>query len=164
MNNLEQDYSRYSSKKQMPRYQYHYRKFHESKHIIIKYYHAAMFRYHRKRYVCSFPLNISIDGGLFINHPYCITLNPDAVLGKRVSLHSGVTIGQENRGRRKGTPIIGNDVCICTNAVIVGKIRIGNDVLIAPNAYVNCDIPDHSIVIGNPCVIKHRENATEGYI
>ncbi len=22
------------------------------------------------------------------------------------------------------------------------------------NVYVNCDIPDHSIVIGNPCIIK----------
>lgn len=32
------------------------------------------------------------------------------------------------------------------------------------NVYVNCDIPDHSIVIGNPCIIKHRENATEGYV
>lgn len=42
--------------------------------------------------------------------------------------------------------------------------NIGNDVLIAPNAFVNCDIPDHSIVFGNPCIIKPKNNATEGYI
>lgn len=36
--------------------------------------------------------------------------------------------------------------------------------MIAPNAFVNCDIPSHSIVFGNPCVIVHRDNATEEYI
>ena len=36
--------------------------------------------------------------------------------------------------------------------------------MIAPNSYVNCDVPSLSIAISNPCIIKHRENATEGYI
>lgn len=48
------------------------------------------------------------------------------------------------------------------NAAIVGGITIGDDVLIAPNSFVNCDVPSHSI--GNPCIIKSRENATEGYV
>lgn len=65
---------------------------------------------------------------------------------------------------RQGTPVIGNEVWIGINATIVGKINIMDDVLIAPNRYVNCDVPSHSIVFGNPCIIKHRENATEGYI
>jgi len=65
---------------------------------------------------------------------------------------------------RKGAPTIGNEVWIGVNATIVGKISIGNDVLIAPNTYVNCDIPSHSIVFGNPCIIKHNDRATEGYI
>lgn len=47
---------------------------------------------------------------------------------------------------------------------IVGKIKIGNDVLIAPNSFVNVDVPDHSIVIGNPCIIKHKIDATKDYI
>lgn len=67
-------------------------------------------------------------------------------------------------GGRQGAPVIGNEVWIGINAIIVGKITIGDDVLIAPNSYVNCDVPSHSIAIGNPCIIKHRENATEGYI
>lgn len=64
-------------------------------------------------------------------------------------------------GGRQEVPAIGNDVWIGINAIIVGKITIGDDVLIAPNSYVNCDVPSHSIVFGNPCIIKHRENATE---
>lgn len=71
---------------------------------------------------------------------------------------------KKNRGQRKGTPVIGNNVWIGVNATIVGAIKVGNDVLIAPNTYVNCDIPDHSVVFGNPCIIKHRDNATEEYI
>ena len=75
-----------------------------------------------------------------------------------------MTIGQENRGARKGAPVIGDNVWIGANAVIVGKIEIGNNVLIAPNAYINSDVPDDSIVIGNPAKIIHNEKATEGYI
>lgn len=67
-------------------------------------------------------------------------------------------------GGRQGAPVIGNEVWIGINAAIVGKVTIGDDVLIAPNSYVNCDVPSNSIVFGNPCIIKHKENATEGYI
>lgn len=65
---------------------------------------------------------------------------------------------------KRGGSQIGNCVWIGPNAVIVGKIKIGNNVLIAANSYVNFDVPDNSIVIGNPGKIIHRENATEGYI
>ena len=67
-------------------------------------------------------------------------------------------------GGRQGVPVIGNDVWIGINPIVVGKITIGDDVMIAPNSYVNCDVPSHSIVFGNPCIIKHRENAAEVYI
>ena len=55
-------------------------------------------------------------------------------------------------------------MCIRTNSTVVGKIKIGNDVLIAPNTFVNFDVPDHSIVIGNPARVIHRDNATFGHI
>lgn len=43
-------------------------------------------------------------------------------------------------------------------------MKIGDDVMIAPNTFVNSDIPSHSIVIGNPCKVISRENATKEYI
>lgn len=85
-------------------------------------------------------------------------------MGENINIATGVTIGQENRGARAGTPTIGNNCWIGTNAVIVGNIKIGTDVLIAPLNFVNFDVPDHSIVIGNPAKVIHRENATERYI
>jgi serine O-acetyltransferase len=48
--------------------------------------------------------------------------------------------------------------------VVVGNIKIGNNVLIAPNSYVNFDVPDNSIVIGNPGKIIPHENPTKDYI
>lgn len=108
--------------------------------------------------------HVKCGPGLYIGHPFGITINPNVVIGEKVSLSKGVTIGQENRGKRKGTPVIGNMVWIGVNATIVGNVKIGDDVMICPNTFVNCDVPDHSIVLGNPCIIKHRENATEGYL
>lgn len=105
-----------------------------------------------------------IGDGLYLGHAHNINVHPQAVIGKNVNLNKGCTIGRENRGKRNGAPILGNDVWVGSNAMVVGAIHVGNDVLIAPNAYVNFDVPDHSVVIGNPAVIKHRENATEGYI
>lgn len=110
------------------------------------------------------PTKANIGKGLFIAHFGSIIVNPDAVLGCNVNIAPGVIIGKTNRGENKGVPMIGNNVWIGANAVIVGNITIGEDVMIAPNAYVNMDVPAHSIVLGNPAVIHARENATEGYI
>lgn len=105
-----------------------------------------------------------IGEGLYIGHSGSIVINPNAKIGSNCNIAIGVTIGQENRGERKGAPTIGNRVWIGTNAVVVGKITIGDNVLIAPNAYVNFDVPSNSIVIGNPGkIIENRPNATEGY-
>lgn len=105
-----------------------------------------------------------LGGGIYLGHAYGITINPNAIIGKNCNIHKGVTIGQESRGKRKGTPAIGNRVWIGVGAVIVGNIRIGDDVMIAPNSFVNIDIPSHSIVFGNPCIVKPKNPATQDYI
>lgn len=110
------------------------------------------------------PVGTKIGVGFYIGHLGRIIINEDAVIGKNVNIATGVTIGQENRGARKGCPTIKDNCWIGTNSVIVGNITIGTDVLIAPLTYVNFDVPDHSIVVGNPGRIISRENATEGYI
>ena len=51
------------------------------------------------------------------------------------------------------------------NSMIIGGCHIGNHVLIAPEAFVNFDVPDNSIVIGNPGkVISREESPTNKYI
>jgi len=105
-----------------------------------------------------------IGPGVYFGHPFAISINPRVKLGRNINIHKGVTIGQENRGPRKGVPTIGDDVWMGINCAIVGNITVGNDVLIAPGSFVNKDIPSHSVVVGNPCQIHHKDQATEGYI
>ena len=112
----------------------------------------------------SFECNASFGEGIIIGHWGKIVINRDAKFGGRIFITHGVTVGRDIRGKRAGSPEFGDCVCIRTNSTVVGAIRIGNDVLIAPNTFVNFDVPDHSIVIGNPATIHYRENATEGHI
>ena len=110
------------------------------------------------------PYTTTIGKNFCIGHLGSVIINPKTTIGDNVCVYTGVTIGQENRGERQGCPTIGNNVWIGTNAVIVGKINIGDDVMIAPNSFVNFDVPSHSIVVGNPATIHHKDKATEGYL
>ena len=141
-----------------------YRRYFATKWALNRFIIKALFRIVSKRRGIEIALKNQIGAGLYLGHVYNITINPDVKIGNNCNLHKGIVIGQENRGARKGVPTIGNSVWIGINAAIVGNITIGDDVLIAPNSYVNRDIPSHSIVFGNPCIIKNRDNATEGYI
>jgi serine O-acetyltransferase len=116
------------------------------------------------KYGFQIPCATKIGKGLYIGHFGNIVINGRVEIGKYCNIHPGVTLGQTNRGNLKGCPIISDRVWIGANAVIVGNIRIGENVLIAPNAFVNSDVPDNSIVVGNPGEIIPRDNATENYI
>lgn len=147
------------------RYLLAYRKawFYKKKSLQGMYYRFCLNRLSEKSGI-QIPTKAKIGKGFYIGHFGTIIINPEVVIGENVNIATGVTIGKTNRGSHKGVPKIGNQVWIGTNAVIVGNITVGDDVLIAPNAYVNVDVPAHSVVMGNPAVIHARENATEGYI
>ena len=145
-------------------FHYYFRKAQTKKNKLLRLYYKYRFRRVKAKHHIELDADMKVGKGLYLGHPYCITINPRAEIGENVNIHKGVTIGQENRGVRKGVPVIGNRVWIGINATIVGKITIGDNVLIAPNTYVNCDVPSNSVVFGNPCIIKEKANATEGYI
>lgn len=61
-----------------------------------------------------------------------------------------------------GKIIIGNNVHIGTNAVIMPGVKIGNNCIIGVSAVVTKDIPDNSVVAGIPArVIKTIEEYKE---
>ena len=100
-----------------------------------------------RKYGLEISIKAQIGKGLYLGHPYNITVAEGTQIGENV-----------------GVPKIGNCVFIGINATVVGNVMVGDDVLIAPNSYVNFDVPAHSVVIGNPATIHHRENATERYV
>ncbi|MDN4012442.1 serine acetyltransferase [Chryseobacterium gambrini] len=121
-------------------------------------------RHYQIKYGFQIYPETEIGEGFYLGHWGSLVINPKVKIGKNCNIAQGVTLGQQNRGKNQGFPVIGDEVWIGTNAVIVGGISIGNNVLIAPNAYVNFDIPENSVVMGNPGKIYESENATEGYI
>lgn len=131
---------------------------------ILAIWYRYKLNYLSRKYLLQIPYLANIGKGLNIVHFGRVIVAPSVTIGNNCNLFTGVTIGSTVRGSKAGVPTIGNEVWIGPNAVIVGKITIGNNVLVAANSYVNCDVPDNSIVIGNPAKIIHKENATEGYI
>ena len=135
-----------------------------SKKSIKGMFWRMVLRHHQIKYGFQIYPETKIGEGLYLGHWGTLVINPKVVIGKNCNIAQGVTIGQQNRGKKQGFPVIGDEVWIGPNAVIVGNITIGNNVLIAPNAYVNTDVPSDSIVMGNPAVITSNKDATIGYI
>lgn len=161
---LKQDMVRYARPREVPQFQKYLRRYQEAKNPVSKLIYRVLYSFFRKKLHIEISRDTQIGGGLYIGHAYGITINPRATLGMNCNIHKNVTIGQENRGKKRGAPTIGNNVWIGIGVTIVGKVYIGDDVLIAPNSYVNCDIPSHSVVFGNPCIIKPKQDATVEYI
>lgn len=141
-----------------------FRKAGNCKFAPLKMYYTLKLKLMSYKTHIQIPARTVIGDGFYIGHSGRVIINPDAVLGKNINVSTGVTIGMENRGERKGAPTIEGNCWIGSNSVIVGNIKIEEDVLIAPLTFVNFDVPAHSIVVGNPAKIIHRDNATKDYV
>lgn len=146
------------------RYSFLFRKASNAKNTISKIFWHFLMRQCMLRTGIQIPVGTQIDKGFRISHFGHIVVNPDAKIGKNFNISQGCLIGF-SEGKHKGVPVIGDNVCMNANSVIVGGVKIGNDVLIAPGAFVNFNVPNNSIVIGNPGKIITKEySPTEKYI
>ena len=112
--------------------------------------------YHRKciRYSCEIPSRINIGKGFCLPHPIGVVINSQVCIGSDVTVLANVVIGKTE----KGEPVIGNNVYIGTNAIIIGPVRIGDNAVIGAGAVVTHDVPDGATVVGNPARIIKRMN------
>jgi serine O-acetyltransferase len=101
------------------------------------------------------PCEVVIGNNFIIDHFGGIVVSGYAKFGDNCRIRNGVVVGLKNV-EEAGAPIIGNNVDIGAGAKVLGKISIGNNVLIGANAVVICDVPDNSIAVGVPAVIKTR--------
>jgi serine O-acetyltransferase len=133
--------------------------------IFRKRIHAFSFYFHKRyffKYGFQIPITTKIGKGFQILHFGNIIFTPLCKIGNNCTVFQGVTIGQDKQGL---APVIGNNVWIGPNSIIVGNINIGNNVLIAPGSYINFNVPDNCLVIGNPgkSFIK-TEKIIDGYL
>lgn len=103
-------------------------------------------RRYESRWGISIPWDTQVGEGLFIAHHGGIVVNPEAKLGRNLNLQHGVTIGRSNRGRRKGSPVIGDGVWIGPGAVVVGAITVGDNAAIGANCVVTEDVPANAVL------------------
>lgn len=145
-------------------YVYFFRKSSETKNKFTRAFCSIILHLIKVQTGIQIPIGTNIDKGLRILHFGTIVVNPYTVIGKIFNIAQGVLIGN-SEGKNAGTPVIGDNVYCGANSLILGGVHIGNDVLIAPGAFVNFNVPDNSIVIGNPGKIIPRDTSpTKKYI
>lgn len=101
------------------------------------------------------PCEAEIGSNFIIDHFGGIVVSGYTKIGDNCRIRNGVVIGLKNI-EEVGAPEIGDNVDIGAGAKVLGKIKIGNNVLIGANAVVITDVPDNSIAVGVPAVIKVR--------
>ena len=89
---------------------------------------------------------------MYLAHPFSTIIYAKSV-GRNLTIRQCTTIGNKNEGGRDTTPIIGNNVDIGSNVVIIGNIRIGNNVKIGAGSVVTHDVDDNCVVAGNPAKV-----------
>ena len=103
------------------------------------------------------PCEVPIGRNFVIEHAGGIVISGYASFGDDCRIRNGVVIGLA-RVEEPCAPRIGNDVDIGAGAVLLGDIRIGDHVRIGANAVVIGDVPDNSIAVGVPALVKPRRH------
>ena len=101
------------------------------------------------------PCEVDVGHNFVIDHFGGIIISGYAKFGDNCRIRNGVVVGLR-RVEDKCAPVIGNNVDIGAGAKLLGPIRIGDNVLIGANAVVTIDVPDDSIAVGVPAVVKPR--------
>ncbi len=93
--------------------------------------------------------------------------NPRGIyIGKKSVITTGAVILTHNYVMGNGTfldTIIGNNVFIGANAIIMPGVRIGNNVIIGAGSVVTKNIEDFSIVAGNPAKLIRKDETIGEY-
>ena len=138
-----------------------------SSHLMLRFllfpFSWLILQHYEYKFGISIFYRTKISSGFYIGHFGSIIINQNSVIGMNCNISQDVTLGQSNRGIRKGYPVVGDSVYIGPGAKIIGNVRIGNNVAIGANCVVTKDIPDNSVVVGIPGKII-SSNGSYGYI
>lgn len=83
-------------------------------------------------------------------------------LGKRVHLGAGAVVAGVLEPPSKEPCVVGDNVLIGANAVILEGVKIGSNSVVAAGAIVTHDVPENVVVAGSPAkIIKHVDDKTK---
>lgn len=91
-----------------------------------------------------------IGAQFFIDHGSGVVIGETAVIGDRVTLYQGVTLGGTGFQPGKRHPTLGDNVTVGSGAKLLGPISVGEGAKIGANTVVVEDVPPRATVVGNP--------------
>ncbi len=106
----------------------------------------------------------TIGPSFFIDHGTGVVIGETAILGSRVRLYQGVTLGARRlpadggdpiRHRFARHPVIEDDVVIYSGATVLGRVTVGRGSVIGGNVWLTEDVPANTVVTQGD-TIKHR--------
>lgn len=94
-----------------------------------------------------------IGEGILLDHGTGLVIGETAVIGDRVSLMQGVTLGGSGKETGDRHPKVGQGVLIGASVTVLGNIKIGDGAMIASGSLVLKDVPQHSMAAGIPAKV-----------
>ncbi|OAE33060.1 hypothetical protein AXG93_1913s1620 [Marchantia polymorpha subsp. ruderalis] len=91
-----------------------------------------------------------IGKSILLDHGTGVVIGETAVVGDRVSMLQGVTLGGTGKASGDRHPKIREGVLIGAGATILGNIVVGKGAMVAAGSLVLKDVPPHSMVAGTP--------------
>jgi serine O-acetyltransferase len=110
-----------------------------------------------------------IGESMFIDHGTGVVIGQTAIVGNRVRVYQGVTIGVKNFELDENGhpvklvprhPIVEDDVVVYSNSSILGRITVGKGSMIAANVRLTKDVPPGSIVYPAAVRVKVVDSET----
>ena len=119
-------------------------------------------------------VTLRIADGAYIGNFTRITAVGDVVIGEEAMIADRVYLSDtghiyedvaqpiKRQGLRDGRRIeIGRGAWIGIGAVVVGNVRIGENAVVGANAVVRDDVPDRTVVAGNPARVVRRHDGEQ---
>ena len=124
-------------------------------HKLRAFYYWFRARRIQIKYLMSIPRN-TCEAGLHIMHLGIVRINPNAQIGKNVSLHVNTVLVA--KGTSSASPILEDGVIVGVGSAIVGGVHIAKNVAIGAHSVVTKDIVEENIAVAGAPAKKISNN------
>jgi len=103
--------------------------------------------------------NANIGKGLKIQYGFGTVIGSNTAIGENCNIRQLTNISAKvlENGCCSKAPVIGNNVDIGINVLIIGDVRIGNNVTIGAGSVITKDVADNSIMAGGAAVLLKKK-------